>query len=51
MNKKFYEAPELEVIVLETQGFLAASTDPDDGTPLDMGGESGGTEEDDGFGS
>lgn len=30
MNKKFYFAPETEVILLETQGFLAASEWDDD---------------------
>ena len=39
MNKKFYEAPELGVILLKTEGFLAASGDIDDGDPIPMGGK------------
>lgn len=38
MNKKFYEAPELGVILLKTEGFLAASGDIDDGDPIPVGG-------------
>ena len=47
MSKKFYEAPELGVILLKTEGFLAASGDIDDGDPIPMGGED--NEEKDGF--
>ena len=37
MNKKFYMAPECEEIILQTEGFLAASTDIDEGDPVPMG--------------
>jgi hypothetical protein len=47
MSKKFYEAPELEVILLKTEGFLAASGDIDEGDPIPMGGPDG--DEEDGF--
>ncbi len=39
MNKKLYFEPECEVIILQTEGFLAASGDIDDGDPVPMGGE------------
>lgn len=38
MNKKLYFAPECEVVILQTEGFLAASGDIDDGDPVPMGG-------------
>lgn len=38
MNKKLYFEPECEVIILQTEGFLAASGDIDDGDPVPMGG-------------
>jgi hypothetical protein len=47
MNKKFYMAPESEEILIQTEGFLAASTDIDDGDPVPMGGSD--SEEGDGF--
>ena len=47
MNKKFYMAPESEEILIQTEGFLAASTDIDDGDPVPMGGSD--TEEGDGL--
>ena len=36
MNKKFYAAPEVEELMLETQGFLAASEGSiiEDGEPV-----------------
>ncbi len=34
MNKKMYFAPEMEVELLETEGFLCASGDIDDGDPV-----------------
>ena len=49
MNKKLYFAPECEEIILQTEGFLAASGDIDDGDPVPMGGEDGDAD-DDGFG-
>jgi hypothetical protein len=47
MSKKFYMAPESEELLIETEGFLAASTDLDEGDPIPMGG--GDNNEDDGF--
>lgn len=47
MNKKMYFAPECEEIILQTEGFLAASTDIDDGDPIPMGGDD--DSEDDGL--
>lgn len=32
-------APECEEIILQTEGFLAASTDIDEGDPVPMGGK------------
>ena len=47
MNKKFYVAPEMEELLIETEGFLAASGDIDDGDPVPTNdGEAG---DDDGF--
>ena len=47
MNKKFYVAPEMEELLIETEGFLAASGDIDDGDPVPINeGEAG---DDDGF--
>lgn len=34
MNKKMYFAPECEELILETEGFLAASDVLEDGSPM-----------------
>ncbi len=47
MNKKMYFAPEMEEQLMEMEGFLCASTDLDETTPLPMGGEN--NDEGDGF--
>ena len=47
MSKKFYVAPESEELMLMTEGFLAASSDIDEGDPVPMGGSD--SEEGDGF--
>ena len=47
MNKKFYSAPEVEELILETQGFLAASTDIGEEDPVPFNGND--DSEDDGF--
>ena len=38
MSKKFYMAPEVEELLIETEGFLAASSDIEDGDPIPMDG-------------
>lgn len=45
--KKFYVAPELEELEMELEGFLCGSTDIEDGTPADIGGQN--DDEDDGL--
>jgi hypothetical protein len=45
--KKYYVAPELEELEMELEGFLCGSTDIEDGTPADMGGNN--NDEDDGL--
>lgn len=47
MNKKLYFAPECEEIILQTEGFLAASGDIEDGDPVPFGGDD--DSEDDGL--
>lgn len=41
MSKKFYVAPDMEELALETEGFIAASGDPGDGDPITNPGEAG----------
>ena len=48
MSKKFYEAPEIDVILLATEGFLCASGDIDEGDPI-PGMDKSDNSEDDGF--
>jgi hypothetical protein len=45
--RKYYVAPELEELEMELEGFLCGSTDIEDGTPVDMGGNN--NDEDDGL--
>ena len=39
MSKKFYVSPEMDEMALETEGFLAASTDLGDNDPIPYGGD------------
>lgn len=39
MEKKMYFAPECEVIILQTEGFLAASEPLEDGSPMPISNE------------